>query len=62
MINTLKNINEYYGNFTNLFNVNPKAVSVLELFGSEDALSKEWNEGIISEIFRSCIKTYNHDL
>lgn len=36
------------------FIVNPKAQSVLELYGVMDPITRDWTDGILSKIFREC--------
>ena len=37
---------------TSLFTINPKAVSVIELYGTLDPLTREWTDGIVSILYR----------
>eukprot|EP00924_Labyrinthula_sp_SR-Ha-C_P016869 maker-scaffold_6-snap-gene-17.26-mRNA-1 protein AED:0.02 eAED:0.02 QI:0/0/0/1/0.75/0.6/5/0/4681 len=37
-----------------IFSLNPKSVSMDELYGAFDLATFEWNDGILSNVFRSC--------
>ena len=37
-----------------LFTLNPKAQSVAELYGVMDPLTRDWTDGVLSKLFRSC--------
>ena len=34
--------------------INPKSSAMKQLYGYSDPVSKDWTEGIVSEIFRKC--------
>lgn len=34
--------------------MNPKSINIKFLYGDSDPVSKEWTEGILSDIFRRC--------
>ena len=37
---------------TKLFTLNPKACSVIELYGILDPITRDWTDGLLSHIFR----------
>ena len=39
---------------TKLFTMNPKALSVSELYGTLDPNTRDWTDGLLSKIFRDC--------
>lgn len=40
------------GIMTKLYILNPKAVSVIELYGILDPTTRDWTDGVLSNIFR----------
>lgn len=52
MLNTLAEAQTQMGMKTSLFTINPKAVSVIELYGTLDPLTREWTDGIVSMLYR----------
>ena len=44
-------VNEFVSHY---YIINPKSISVNKLYGYSDSVSKEWSEGILSEIYRKC--------
>ena len=52
VINTLAQAQTKLGTTTKLFVVNPKAVSVAELYGVLDQTTRDWTDGLLSNIFR----------
>lgn len=34
--------------------INPKSVTIPQIYGYSDPISKEWTEGVLAEIFRKC--------
>ena len=40
------------GTHTKLYTMNPKACSVIELYGTLDPLTRDWTDGLLSNIFR----------
>jgi len=36
--------------------MNPKSVSLKELFGSVNVLTKEWTDGIVSKLFKDAVE------
>ncbi|KRX05785.1 P-loop containing nucleoside triphosphate hydrolase [Pseudocohnilembus persalinus] len=41
--------------------INPKSISINQLYGQSDPVSKEWTEGILSEIYRKCATNQSSD-
>lgn len=41
---------------TKLYILNPKAVSVIELYGILDPTTRDWTDGVLSNIFREINK------
>ncbi|EGR32330.1 hypothetical protein IMG5_087930 [Ichthyophthirius multifiliis] len=39
---------------TNYYIINPKSISINNLYGFSDPISKEWTEGILAEVYRKC--------
>lgn len=37
---------------TKLYTINPKAVTVIELYGILDPVTRDWTDGLLSNIFR----------
>ncbi|XP_063271579.1 dynein axonemal heavy chain 10 [Prinia subflava] len=52
VINTLCHAQNKLGLFTKLYTLNPKAMSVIELYGILDPVSRDWTDGVLSNIFR----------
>ena len=52
VLNTLAEAQTQMGTKTSLFTINPKAVSVIELYGTLDPLTREWTDGIVSMLYR----------
>lgn len=44
------------GILTKLYILNPKAVSVIELYGILDPNTRDWTDGVLSNIFREINK------
>lgn len=44
------------GLMTRLYSLNPKAMSVIELYGILDPATRDWTDGILSNIFRDINK------
>lgn len=44
------------GILTKLYILNPKAVSVIELYGILDPTTRDWTDGVLSNIFREINK------
>lgn len=40
------------GMVTKLYTLNPKACSVIELYGTLDPITRDWTDGLLSNIFR----------
>ena len=45
----------------NYYIINPKSVTLSQLYGYSDPISKEWTEGVLGEIFRKCATSYSTD-
>ncbi|KAL0227597.1 hypothetical protein RCL1_003741 [Eukaryota sp. TZLM3-RCL] len=56
VINTLKTAQSALGVATKLYTINPKAVTVAELYGVLDPTTRDWTNGLLSNIFRSVNK------
>jgi len=41
--------------------INPKSISIAQLYGYSDPISKEWTEGILADIFRRCATSTQPD-
>ncbi|XP_070926944.1 dynein axonemal heavy chain 10 isoform X5 [Macaca nemestrina] len=52
VINTLCQAQTKLGLMTKLYILNPKAVSVIELYGILDPTTRDWTDGVLSNIFR----------
>jgi dynein heavy chain len=52
IINTLARAQTRLGRRTTLHVVNPKAISVSELYGILDKDTRDWTDGLLSNIFR----------
>ncbi len=47
-----KNLNK--NNAFNVHVINPKALTLHQIYGMSDPISKEWTEGVLGDIFRRC--------
>ncbi|XP_053336632.1 dynein axonemal heavy chain 10 [Clarias gariepinus] len=56
IINTLCQAQTRLGLTTKLYTLNPKAMSVIELYGILDPDTRDWTDGILSNIFRDINK------
>lgn len=56
VIDTLSKAQTKMGIHTKLYTLNPKAVSVLELYGVLDPITRDWTDGLLSNIFRETNK------
>eukprot|EP00062_Callorhinchus_milii_P021625 gi/632978548/ref/XP_007905975.1/ PREDICTED: dynein heavy chain 10, axonemal [Callorhinchus milii] len=56
VINTLCQSQTRLGLTTKLYTLNSKAVSVIELYGILDPITRDWTDGILSNIFREINK------
>nr|NVI73046.1 dynein heavy chain at 89D [Cucujiformia] len=56
VINTLAKAQTMMGLITKIFTLNPKACSVIELYGILDPVSRDWTDGLLSNIFRDMNK------
>nr|XP_015221526.1 PREDICTED: dynein heavy chain 10, axonemal [Lepisosteus oculatus] len=56
VINTLCQSQTRLGLVTKLYALNPKAMSVIELYGILDPITRDWTDGILSNIFRDINK------
>ncbi|XP_036352277.2 dynein axonemal heavy chain 10 [Ochotona princeps] len=52
VINTLCQAQTKLGIMTKLYILNPKAMSVIELYGILDPTTRDWTDGVLSNIFR----------
>ncbi|NXE97067.1 DYH10 protein, partial [Menura novaehollandiae] len=52
VINTLCQAQNKLGLLTKLYILNPKAMSVIELYGILDPTTRDWTDGVLSNIFR----------
>ncbi|XP_033947329.1 dynein axonemal heavy chain 10 [Pseudochaenichthys georgianus] len=52
VISTLCQAQTKLGNHTKIYPLNPKAMSVIELYGILDPETRDWTDGILSNIFR----------
>ncbi|XP_064322361.1 dynein axonemal heavy chain 10 [Phalacrocorax carbo] len=52
VINALCQAQNKLGLLTKLFTLNPKAMSVIELYGTLDPTTRDWTDGVLSNIFR----------
>ena len=52
IINTLARAQARLGRRTTLHVVNPKAISVSELYGVLDKDTRDWTDGLLSSLFR----------
>ncbi|KAG8456021.1 hypothetical protein GDO86_001999 [Hymenochirus boettgeri] len=56
VINTLCLAQTKLGLVTKLYTLNPKAMSVIELYGILDPATRDWTDGVLSNIFREINK------
>ncbi|MEW5308429.1 MAG: hypothetical protein WDW38_000392 [Sanguina aurantia] len=56
ILNTLARSQTKLGKKTTLFTINPKALSVAELYGVLDPDTRDWTDGLLSNIFREINK------
>ncbi|XP_014373608.2 dynein heavy chain 10, axonemal, partial [Alligator sinensis] len=56
VINTLCQAQTKLGLVTKLYTLNPKAMSVIELYGILDPTTRDWTDGVLSNIFREINK------
>ncbi|XP_078523750.1 dynein axonemal heavy chain 10 isoform X2 [Lissotriton helveticus] len=56
VINTLGHAQTRLGLVTRLYTLNPKAMSVIELYGILDPTTRDWTDGVLSNIFRDINK------
>lgn len=56
VINTLCQAQTKLGLHTKLYTINPKACSVIELYGILDPNTRDWTDGLLSNIFREINK------
>ncbi|XP_062480123.1 dynein axonemal heavy chain 10 isoform X3 [Pezoporus occidentalis] len=52
VINALCQAQNKLGLLTKLYTLNPKAMSVIELYGTLDPTTRDWRDGVLSNIFR----------
>ncbi|KAJ7419933.1 Dynein heavy chain 10, axonemal [Willisornis vidua] len=52
VINALCQAQNKLGLLTKLYILNPKAMSVIELYGILDSVTRDWTDGVLSNIFR----------
>ncbi|NWU42756.1 DYH10 protein, partial [Hylia prasina] len=52
VIKTLCQAQKKLGLLTKLYTLNPKAMSVIELYGILDPITRDWTDGVLSNIFR----------
>ena len=56
ILNTLSRAQTKLGKKTTLFTINPKAITVAELYGVLDPDTRDWTDGLLSNIFREINK------
>ncbi|GLI59150.1 hypothetical protein VaNZ11_000978 [Volvox africanus] len=56
ILNTLSRAQTKLGKKTHLYTINPKAISVSELYGVLDKDTRDWTDGLLSNIFREMNK------
>ncbi|KAJ5066878.1 intein-containing dynein axonemal heavy chain 10 precursor [Anaeramoeba ignava] len=61
IIQTLSKAMTILGNKTKIYALNPKAIDLSELYGKLDTVTRNWNDGIFSSIFREINKPLGED-
>ncbi|XP_076299453.1 dynein axonemal heavy chain 10-like [Lasioglossum baleicum] len=61
VINTLCRAQTRMGRPTKLYTLNPKACTVIELYGVLDPETRDWTDGLLSNIFRDVNKPLDED-
>ncbi|KAK3792441.1 hypothetical protein RRG08_045982, partial [Elysia crispata] len=56
VLNTLAQAQTRLGNHTKLYTINPKERPVVELYGVLDPVTRDWTDGLLSNIFREINK------
>jgi dynein heavy chain len=41
--------------------INPKSLTMKQLFGFSDPISKEWTEGVLADVYRRAATNTTHD-
>ena len=54
--------NHEYSPSISKFMINPKALTIEELYGSYDTVTFEWKDGVISNIFKTCSESPKHEV
>ena len=54
ILSTLRNAQTKLGKKTTLFVINPKAITIDELYGVLDKDTRDWTDGLLSNVFREC--------
>lgn len=42
--------------------INPKALTIQEIYGKSDPISKEWTDGVLGDVFRRCSQSTQPDI